>query len=722
MERKLVFSISLVAVLMLSFVAAYTQTYIHSPFKIPEGTEIIGNTFNTVNIPLNTSVYLNNKFQGYAGEISKLNSNDFEAQYAGKRFESNWNGNNSLTFDQSAGNNSGFNLEVVLKDYTSGVGGLCKYDKNCESSSKCVEQHCCGEDNPIKFSVPSLESCISSSIAVHPYTACPNSVPNSTLIDFYLGNTKLRTGCKFEGDEGWYFQGIGSQCQVHIPGNFPVGTYKLRAEYKLGGEGNQTKTYSEVIEPNFEVKAICSVSVCNHALSAQSTAINLNFFATEYKLDIADQNKYIVPIGAEVNVTNIGAYVGQCSDGAVTGGLTPIVLTWTYRGGSQVMRGDNGLFNGHCDLGLGRQNYIGPHSQSKGLRLENKGGTCDISGWPTGNRKWAPIGTMNTAGDYFVYVDYINAVCDSPDYICEDLFNGRNSSNTCMFGYTNSVSRADGFKPITTYKLEVVNPILELVKVPSYFEEGMEVRQQIAIKNIGVGDAKIDNSSIANLKDLNYSFDSINLVTEGSGKEFYATFSFAHPKETTRKNIISSYGINYSLASVNYSEINLTDYQSYKLVGNNLVIYYNLSNPLYYDDDYGFKTIPPKPLTSNVVFNFTLSCNLKHHYIINLNDSSYYCITDTYWANTNWKNTSKADVFDSVNLIDTNTRLAPGTKVAFEVYDKEDNTDVGIRTKALGNELLGTVDDRGNVYASWAITLGDITGILNEQKVFPMGI
>lgn len=694
---------------MASFAGAYTNTYIHSPIKIPEGADILSNSFSAVNFTPNTSVYFNGKFEGYVGIIKSFNISDFNAQYEWRRWEwRRWNGTNTIKFDKSVENDE-FNLSVVFKDHISGTGELCRNDNNCKNGLKCIERNCCGEKYPIKFSIPSTESCGASSIAIHPETLCSASVPRDTPIDFYLGNKKLRSNCPFSGDEGWYLAGVGSQCEVKIPGTFAVGTYPLKAVYSLkGGKDNYSKTYTELIEPNFKIMDKCSTSaVCNHG-GHMNAMLNVNFFATEYRTDHTGLHDYIIPINAKVKIKNIGTFTGQCSDGATVASRLPGVLVWVYNN-LKMTETDNILFNGKCKLPFDRRNYIGPTSKNSGsLPFNANGGVCDITWNKFGTTNSVSVGNLNVAGNYVIYVDYINAVCDSPDYICPDLFSGRTQS-TCRIGTMSSVSSADGFKPVTKYTLEVVNPILKLTKTPSYHQENYKVRQEISVENIGYGDILVHSNSLPGLQDLDYSLASIPLISENQKKDIYATFSLKNVKKIHKNNFITSQGVNQLISETNYSEFNLSSYENYKIDKNgDLIVYYNLPNPLSYDDAYGFKSIPPKPLINRAKFNFTFSCNMGNHYLINLRNRTYSCISDAYWSNMDWSATSNADVLDSVNLVYTNTQLMPGSSIVFEVYAKEGDKDVGIRTKSLGNALKGVVGIHGNVYTSWDITQKDI--------------
>jgi len=714
MKSKLIFSSLFIVVLMFGFAAAYTLNYIHSPFEIPEGAEIVRNTFDAVNLSPETSVYLNGIYQGIVGEIEELDNNDFEARFEGWWYWSTWEGTNHLTFDKEV-NNSEFDLDLTLVDYISGTGDWCKDDNRCDSGLECVERHCCGEDYPIDFSITSSKSCASSSIAVHPFTYCSESVPSSTTIDFYLknagGDYKLRDNCFFEGDEGWYIIGVGAQCYVNVPADFLVGTYELRAEYTLEREdGSSSETYSRVIESNFEVETVCSTSTtCSHGFFVDDT-VNLNMYYSEGKLDETAEVDYIIPINADVGVKGISTFNIHCSNGVQSGGR-PGVLIWA-QGSEASFQGDNSLFNGYCELGSSRQTYIGSLSDDSGHLPDSVGGTCDIGSWTGGRLDKAEMGSINVAGDYVFYADYINAYCDSPDYVCRDLWLGGRlgtAGQGCRVGTMGATSAADGFKNLLTYNLKVVEPILELVEEPSYFREGLEIRQQIKVKNVGVGDIEIDNSSVPDLIDLNYSFESIPLVTEDEEREFYATFKIKEALEAHRKNIITAYGTDYLISEFDYAEFNLIEYKSYEFNDNgDLIVYYDMLNPLYYDDAYDFATISPRPLTENATFNFTFLCDLENHYAINLNEVSYYCLSDTYWANADWINITESELFDTVKLIYTNSRLTPGTEVVFEIYDEEGDSDVGIRTEALGNELRGIVDDGGNVYTYWTIEREDL--------------
>ncbi len=320
-------------------------------------------------------------------------------------------------------------------------------------------------------------SCPGSSIPVDPEHKCLSTAQNPT-IKFYLrdGSGNLYPGnsdpyCDpLHGTEGWHDAEDGRYyCEFSIPSTLPPGTYTLIAKYDLGG-----RTYQDIIKTGFVVESQCSLNVrCGHGGRMTSTpAVSVSLSGCK---NIG--GTYYCKSGSSIDITQINTVVPHCSNGAWGGSVTPGILAWVYSGNVMVAEKDNKYAG--CSLPSPFSNhrkYL--YSLTVGFRWP-----CNI-GWGSGAQSKSIYGvyTFQNPGHYTLYIDMINAVCDSPDYICPT------KSTLCAIG---SMSNDWwGFEEIARYNIYVIDPEVTFVSVPStpqIFDGKEKLEITWKLKNTGVG-------------------------------------------------------------------------------------------------------------------------------------------------------------------------------------------------------------------------------------------
>jgi hypothetical protein len=327
------------------------------------------------------------------------------------------------------------------------------------------------------------QSCPRSSIPVDPYNAgCLSSSDASTHITLKIGDYIANNDCDpIAGTEGWHDIEDGrNYCEFKIDSSVPTGTYNLHAVYSLNGV-----SYDQTFKTGFKVEEQCSTSSpCSHGgrVTTEPTA-NLHF----YPACVLKEGKYICKIGTKLSVEGISSYQAICSDGVQAGAGPVCVIAWLYSGSVFKAKADN-----KC-MGCSSPDTPVPMKYRSDLLKETQGliWNCDINWHPSGENKIDEVYIFSKpedAGFYTLYLDYINAVCDSPDYICPT------AGTLCKIG--SMTSDYKGFENMGVYQIGVVDPVLSVLSKPEDPKEEFldEVDKEVIltwkIKNTGVGDAK----------------------------------------------------------------------------------------------------------------------------------------------------------------------------------------------------------------------------------------
>ncbi len=373
--------------------------------------------------------------------------------------------------------------KCLLKD-SDGDGVPDKYDL-CPGTPAGCEVYANGCPKvPFKYHIKNdiSSSCPGSSIPVDPEHYCL-STSQDPKIKFYVGSVLANSEPYCDplyGTEGWHDVEDGrNYCEFPIPESIKPGKYTLYAEYELGG-----RTYKDVVESGFVVKSSCSTRTrCSHGGHMESNpTYNIVFSNGQCKVS---GGIYYCKNGATVSLTSISRVVPHCSDGARASARPPGLLAWVYSGNVFLAEKDNKYAG--CSL-------WNPSVNNRGYLFRLKVGfrwACNI-GWASG-AKYNHINniyTFNKSGKYTLYVDLINAVCDSPDYICPT--NCRGSRCLCYIG----TMRGDqwGFQNLGKYKIVVVDPELKFISTPSSpikLDGSPSLTLTWKIRNTGIGDIDI---------------------------------------------------------------------------------------------------------------------------------------------------------------------------------------------------------------------------------------
>lgn len=280
--------------------------------------------------------------------------------------------------------------------------------------------------------------------------------PQDTDVDFNFtlegnGNTydisnNYQDGvCDFYGDEGWQLGG-NYFCGTEVPENIELGTYQLVAEWELRGE-----THRKILRENFAIEdtARWYSSQMSHGGRVEGS-VELN---TKVEGNYENYNgQKVTCSGSTYEVNQIQSVTARCSNG-ITSTSTPPIVAFINRDGAKVATNNNNMFgDSNCQIGSGvtRQQIFGTaglNTDNQGYRPEN----CNLR-WQLGGDSSFTAHTFNQPGDYNVYVDYPNAISNSPDYICPAR---TDNNNLCDVG---SISGdASGWNNVQTESVKVVN-------------------------------------------------------------------------------------------------------------------------------------------------------------------------------------------------------------------------------------------------------------------------
>lgn len=230
--------------------------------------------------------------------------------------------------------------------------------------------------------------------------------------------------CDFRGDDGWHL-GNDYFCGSEVPENINTGTdYDLVAEWSLRGESHR-----RVLDSSFPISdtATWYSSSMSHGGRVEGE-VNLN---TGFDSDYESYNgQKVTCTGNTYEVTNIQQVTARCSNGA-SSTSTPPVVAFVNRNGQKVATNNNDMFNdGDCKIGDGvtRQQLFGV----SGLDTDDQGynpQSCNVQ-WTLGGDSSFNAYTFDQSGEYDVFVDYPNAISNSPDYICPARTDNNNLCNS----------------------------------------------------------------------------------------------------------------------------------------------------------------------------------------------------------------------------------------------------------------------------------------------------
>lgn len=263
--------------------------------------------------------------------------------------------------------------------------------------------------------------------------------------EYDISNNYQDGVCDFYGDEGWQLGG-NYFCGTEVPADIALGTYQLVAEWELRGQDHR-----KVLRENFEIQdtARWYSSQMSHGGRVEGS-IELNT-KIEENYENYDGQK-VTCTGSTYEVNQIESVTARCSNG-ITSTSTPPIVAFINQDGSKVATSNNDMFGDpNCKIGDGvtRQQIFGTanlDTDDQGYRPEN----CNLR-WQLGGDSSFTAHQFNQPGDYNVYVDYPNAISNSPDFICPTR---TDNNNICNRG---SISGdASGWNNVKTESVKVVN-------------------------------------------------------------------------------------------------------------------------------------------------------------------------------------------------------------------------------------------------------------------------
>ncbi len=304
-----------------------------------------------------------------------------------------------------------------------------------------------------------VDSCPASSIPVDPQESdCLEAgIVNSLDILFFLKTGAAETGinnlsdCNLQsGTVGWHDQSDGNKyCEFGIPATTVPGVYELLAKYTINGIN-----YEKVFHPGFNVTAACSLSsVCSHGGHILGNNTLTAGTITFDKPFTTDAGVYITCEGAKGTISGVQTYTAQCSNGVTGGATNPGLFAWTYAHSNPFVT------LGYADNQFQGGTFATNQSHRDNLFTTNKGYQ-----WTT-NLGWGGGAAANSVNDFYAfdncssyraYVDYIDNMCDAPDYICP------NNGGICDIGSLDT----EGFVALTNYDITIINPSVDLSANP----------------------------------------------------------------------------------------------------------------------------------------------------------------------------------------------------------------------------------------------------------------
>ena len=257
--------------------------------------------------------------------------------------------------------------------------------------------------------------------------------------------------CDFRGDEGWHL-GNDYFCGSEVPEDITTGVdYDLVAEWSLRGESHR-----RVLDSSFRISETSQwySQRMSHGGRVEGS-VDMN---PELDGNYVERNqKKITCTGSSYEVNSINTVTARCSNG-ISRERTPPVVSFITRDGQSVAKNNNNMFNDpDCNIeeGVTRQELFGEVGTRGDQGYYPPG--CSI-GWTLGGDTSFTAYTFNQPGEYDVSVDYVNAVSNSPDYICPADPN----NNICDVGSISS--DRSGWENVKQETVKVINPETEITE------------------------------------------------------------------------------------------------------------------------------------------------------------------------------------------------------------------------------------------------------------------
>lgn len=299
--------------------------------------------------------------------------------------------------------------------------------------------------------------------------------------------------CNLSGHEAWNL-GDGVYCGTSVPEDIPDDTtYELTAEWYLGGD-----RHHEVIDDDFLIDDdyIWTDIDTTHGGMMDESVVAQRGFSQDYS---GSSGNYVTSVGSSFQIEKVNLVTAVCSNGVVREERTPALAGFVYDEDGRIGTTHNNMFDDpdcriHDDVT--RTNL---HESTRGYLPDS----CDL-GWRFGGDLSFNVHQFDDTGEYTVNMDYINAISDSPDYICP----GDDSSPLC--DYLEMSGNHHGWESLHDSSINVVDPEAEAEfagyspNVVAYPDHDAirrdnytgDIRIDVDVENIGVGGIEIQDADI----------------------------------------------------------------------------------------------------------------------------------------------------------------------------------------------------------------------------------
>jgi len=442
-------------------------------------------------------------------------------------------------------------------------------------------------------------------IKISPVSECKDIEGyNQTLFNITYDSVILRVNCPYSGDPDWGENICGIDTTT-----LKVGSYNLYADYYFGDR------YFNQFIGTLKVSQISSgvfiISSCSHGWSMLGQGVQYNIsIKGRYAVD---EGMYVIPKGSTLTIYNIGYINYMCSNG-VYSQYPARLAAFVYKSltNKPLINYSYGIFVGGSDnmgnfyskeLGnIMKEIYEDKSTYGFAVMISNPSQSFDVY-------------TFNESGYYTVYVNGINAFCDSPlNFICpSDRLN-----NLCNIGeWKNKPAYYIGWYRLGEHTILVPDPKVEgsyvdkLVIHPyysysdgkwyayivdyfvkdynNYLDINLVTRQPLSyikigkFRNIGLGKVKVEAVN-------GYIYKYVN-ISQGSESPLFIDIEKYVLELCKNKNCTIKYNLSYKdaygfyekemisdpIIEVRWVEIDINEIPGY-LDGIVLVVRFNITN------------------------------------------------------------------------------------------------------------------------------------------------
>jgi hypothetical protein len=356
--------------------------------------------------------------------------------------------------------------------------------------------------------------------AVQIIPGCPssNNLLNNTYFNFTLvlpNGTSIvtRTNCPGSGDPDWG----QNLCDLYVSNyDSSTGNYTYYGEYYYDNVSFNQSFINNPLQVLVASSGEFTTQSCSHAWTISSANSNSNPLSIKFSYYGPYSGTYytyyngiyVLAQNTSVGFNVNGGYNWLCSDGNTNTSIPP-VAAWLYSSNQyynpnsfEYVQGISNLPFNFTQYNIDRNDVYNIYS-TEGLLIPES-----FPHGPFGNSYFTLYNfSVNNAGYYVIYQDYIKTICNSPsNYICDA------DGTLCNIGHI--VGQAEGWLPISPepgYYLLVINPnatvyLQNLTYYPYIYNTNPGDAIYIGnITNVGIGNLTINiNWSLPN--DPNSSF------------------------------------------------------------------------------------------------------------------------------------------------------------------------------------------------------------------------